>query len=85
MVDIVPELLEFMRAELLYEIGQDSEIVAIERRINQGTASMVDVHRYSEALGTNLSAILRSNIVYDKLPTGKLYYNIADRIIRPLL
>ena len=85
MVDLAPDLLLSIRTELEYEISRDSKIVAIENRIKNGTATLVDVHRYSEALGTNLSAVLRAYITIDKLPNGKFYYNIADKILRPLL
>ncbi len=85
MVDLVPELLDNIRTDLAEEIARDAKINAIQERIANGTATLVDVHRYSEALGTNLSAILQSYVTIDKLPNGTLYYNIADRIIRPLL
>ena len=83
--DIVPGLLKEIQSEFTEEISRDAKIGAIEKRIAKGTASMADVHQYAARLGENLSAVLTEYLAADNLPDQTLYYNIADRIVRPML
>lgn len=83
--DIVPGLLKEIQTEFTEEISRDAKIGAIEKRIAKGTASMADVHQYAARLGENLSAVLSEYLAADNLPDHTLYYNIADRIVRPML
>lgn len=83
--DIVPGLLKEIQSEFTEEISRDAKIGAIEKRIAKGTATMADVHQYAARLGENLSAVLIEYLDADNLPDQTLYYNIADRIVRPML
>lgn len=85
MVDIVPELLDEIKKEYMEELSRDPKVIRILGKVEKGTATMADVHQYSARLGENLSAVLNEYLSADKLPDGNLYYNIADRIVRPML
>ena len=56
-----------------------------DKKIDKENAQGSDVSLYSEILGEHLSDALIKNITDDKLPEGKIYYNIAERIIMPML
>lgn len=40
---------------------------------------------YAEKVGSALAEAFRRNLTTDTLPDGKLYWNIADRVVRPML
>lgn len=83
--DIVPELLEKIQHEFERNVKKDAVIGVISGRIRDGTATLEDVHDYAEKLGEALSAALTSQMKESILPGGRLYWNIADRTIRPML
>lgn len=83
--DIVPELNEAIQSTFQTRMVSDKRIMRISRRIRDGTATLVDAHRYSQYTGENLSKALLQNLRADTLPGGTLYYNIANRTVTPAL
>ena len=73
--DIAPELLERIRADFRALLG-DAKPAA------DTYAAAAD---YAELVGSALAEAFRRNLTADALPDGKLYWNIADRVVRPLL
>lgn len=84
-VDVVPELKKAIETDFRTNMAKDAQVKAITKRIRDGTATLVDGHRYAEQAGKNLSKALRKNLTAETLPDGKLYYNIAKRTITPTL
>lgn len=84
MADVAPELLERIRSEFQRRV-KIGPILRISARIRDGSASQTEVSRYARLLGEALSASLRAVLTEDALPDGRLYYNIANRTIRPML
>lgn len=72
--DIAPDLLARIRKDFLELAGEppaaDSYTAAAE---------------YAERVGAALAEALRRNLTADALPDGRLYWNLADRVVRPLL
>lgn len=81
MEDIVPELLKKIRSEFISAIGQSSELKDIEEKIAKGTATYAEVNQYAVEAGNILARAYKNNISSEILPDGKMYYNIADRVI----
>lgn len=75
MDDIAPALLEKILNEFQEELGDQS----ITDMTYAGAAD------YAERVGDALAKAFRRNISSDVLPDGKMYWNIADRVIRPML
>lgn len=73
--DIAPELLERIRADFRALLG-DAKPAA------DTYAAAAD---YAELVGSALAEAFRRNLTADALPDGRLYWNIADRVARPLL
>lgn len=73
--DIAPELLERIRADFRALLG-DAKPTA------DTYAAAAD---YAELVGSALAEAFRRNLTADALPDGRLYWNIADRVVRPLL
>lgn len=81
--DVVPALNEAIQASFKGYVLKDRRIATISKRIRDGTATFVDAHDYAERLGENLSRALVNNLTADRLPDGRLYYNIAQRTVVP--
>lgn len=75
MDDIAPALLEKILKEFQEELGDQS----VTDMTYAGAAD------YAERVGDALAKAFRRNISSDVLPDGKMYWNIADRVIRPML
>lgn len=75
MQDIAPELLERIRREFLSLLGETG----------QAPADYAGAMQYAERVGDALAEALRRHLSADLLPDGRMYWNIADRVLRPLL
>lgn len=85
MVDVVPELNKAIERDFKSNVMKDRRIATISKRIRDGTATQRDGHDYAERLGEDLSRALVGNLRPDRLPDGRLYYNIAKRTVVPSL
>lgn len=83
--DIVPELLEKIKSDFGKSLGADKKIEKYLKKIRDGTATLEETSLFARRLGEHLSKILQINIIQGDLPDGRMYYNIAERIIRPML
>lgn len=85
MEDIAPQLLELLRSRFSEKISVNPKIRAILKKINAGEATYVDAQEYAYQIGKALSEVLLANLSADTLPDGRMYYNIAQRVLGPLL
>lgn len=83
--DVVPVLLETVKVDFNERVAADKTIQRTANRIRDGTATLVDAHDYAVALGENLSAALLKSVTPEALPDGRLYFNIADRLLKSLM
>lgn len=79
--DIVPELLEAIQLEFRTEITKNKTIQEVQKLIETGTATYEQANNFAEEIGTLLAKAFKKNLSSDALPNGKIYYNIADRIL----
>ena len=85
MEDIAPELLEKLQRRFEEKISVNPKIRALFRRIQSGSATYVDAEDYAYLVGEALSQTFGELLSTSVLPDGRMYYNIADRVLRPLL
>lgn len=85
MEDIAPGLLETIRKSFAENIESSKGIAALYAKIKGGTAVYADAEEYARLVGEALSQAFGSNLSSSILPDGKMYYNIAERVIRPLM
>ena len=83
--DIVPELLEKIRNDFLVAVSEDGQTQKLLKKIRDGTANMDEASLFARRLGDMLADVLKQDITQDILPDGRMYYNIANRIIKPML
>ena len=85
MEDIVPSLLEKIEKDFKAKVEADNEMSRLFAKFYDGDGTLHDVSLYARRLGDLLSMTLQENLTEDVLPDGKMYYNIADRILNPMM
>ena len=85
MTDIVPELMEKIQQKFEGEVKENKKVKEFKVKLNEERATGDDVSMYAVELGNIASNVLISNLTEDVLPNGRMYYNIANRTIKPLL
>lgn len=81
MKDVAPEILEKVQKDFKEAIRQDSNIRNIYRKIQKGEAAYGDVAKLGAVCGKALAEAFGGNISSKVLPDGKMYYNIAQRVV----
>ena len=85
MEDVAPKLYEKIYKSFTAKTKRNMDIRSFNVKLSEGRAEPEDVSLYARALGECASEALIENIKHDELPDGKLYWNIAERTIKPLL
>ena len=85
MTDISPELLEKIRNDFRRLIEEDKEAERLLEKIRSGSADYSEAEAYSLRVAEALSQALGNYLTPDELPNGKLYYNIAEKVLGPLI
>ncbi len=81
MHDILPELLKAVKEAYQVNIEQDEAIKRLLNELKSGVADYEKASDYAEHLGDALAKAFQTQIAADKLPDGRMYYNIADRLV----
>ena len=85
MDDIAPGLLEDIRNSFTDKISNSPKISALYNAIQNGTATYIDTEEYAYEVGAALAEAFGEHLSAAVLPDGKMYFNIADRVVRPML
>lgn len=83
--DVVPGLLEDIQSRFRTNMNKSQPLQRVRQRMEAGTATLRDVHTYTENVGHALSDAMRGALTPDKLPDGRMWYNIADRTLGPMV
>lgn len=85
MKDIVPELLKKIQEEYRREIKKSKVLRAFADKAEKEIADYKDAAEAAKELGGILAQVYQRNLSSEILPDGKMYYNIASRILEPTL
>lgn len=85
MTDIAPGLFEKIKNDFNTRFSKSQKIKELYLKINNGVATYKEAQEFAAESGKILSEVLQENLSSSILPDGRLYYNIADRILRPML
>lgn len=85
MVDITPSLLELLQTRFSEKIAVNPRIRALYKKIEDGKATYADAEDYAYLIGEALAQVFRDNLSSAVLPDGRMYYNIAERILGTML
>lgn len=83
--DIVPELLDKIQKEFNAGMSKSSIVSAVKKAMDAGTATYIDANEYAQEVGSILAQSFRKHITSETLPDGRMYFNIADRILNQTL
>lgn len=83
--DIVPELLELIEDEFDAKTYNSDVLKKALQALSDKKATYKDVNDFAIEIGEILADVLGKNITSDILPDGKMYYNIAKRILNPTM
>lgn len=83
--DIVPELLEKIQRDFNKLFKQNKKLQQIKEMIDNGTATYKQANEYAIEVGEMLASVFEIHIKSEALPDGKMYFNIAERILNPTL
>ena len=85
MADIAPELLKKIQADFQSEFDKSKMISGLYAKVRDGTATYQEANDFAIEVGEILAGAYKNNLSADVLPDGKMYYNIAQRIINPTM
>lgn len=80
-IDIVPGLLERIKRDFEAAFKGNQKIEALYARVRDGTATYAEINEFAIETGEALAYAFQENLSSAELPDGRLYYNIANRII----
>lgn len=85
MNDIAPEMYEEIMQRFQRYKGNNRTIDRCERRLVNKNATYEDAYHYANAIAACMSDAMLDTITEDRLPDGHMYFNIAERTVRPAL
>lgn len=83
--DIVPDLLKKIKKEFFDNAEKSAELEKLLLLLKDGKATYQEAYKFATEIGKILSSTLTNNISSSILPEGKMYYNIAERILNDTL
>ena len=79
--DIVPALLELIESEFDNRTYNSEVLKKAIQALRDKKATYKDANEFAIEIGEILSDVLNTRITLETLPDGKMYFNIADRIM----
>lgn len=83
--DIVPELLEIIDQQFDDRTKESAKLKNAVRALKDKKATYLDANDFAIEVGEILAKVFSDNLTVDVLPDGKMYFNIADRILNQTL
>ena len=81
MEDIVPNLIEKITAEFRNSYKNSQNVQVLLKKVRDGTATYAEAQKYSLEVSKLIGAAYEKHISSAFLPDGRMYYNIASRLI----
>lgn len=85
MNDVVPDLLDKTQDQFRKEVSKSSKLKELRKLIDAKTATYEQANEYAIELGEILARSFSTHLSSRTLPDGRMYYNIAERILNPTL
>lgn len=85
MIDIVPRLLSLIEKEFDEKMLDSDIIKNAIKLLHNNQATYKDANDFAIEVGKILVDAFKNNITSEILPDGKMYYNIAERIVNPAM
>lgn len=85
MEDITPGLLKSIQDDFQKGFDKSSTISRLYAKVRDGTATYEEANDFAIEVGEILAGAYKKNLSSSVLPDGRMYYNIANRIIAPTM
>lgn len=85
MDDIAPVLLEAIREDFNDLLGRDRIIKRLYDTVSAGKAGYKELNEFAVKVGETLASSFDINLSADELPNGKMYVNIAQKLLEPTM
>lgn len=85
MQDIGPILLKRIQEDFQKNYDKSEEIARLYAKVRDGTATYVEANEFAIETGNILTQAFQNNLSSNVLPDGRMYYNIAQRILEPTM
>ncbi len=85
MTDIAPELYDKIKKSFDDNTKSDKKLNSLLKKLENGKATQEDICTYADRIGSASSKALLEHMTADNLPDGRIYWNIAERTIKPAL
>lgn len=83
--DVLPELLKEVQDKFEQEFGKSEVIKNAFETLKAKKATYANANDFAIEIGEILSKALTTSVTAGKLPDGEMYYNIAKRLLEPVL
>lgn len=83
--DITPGLLKKIQDDFQKNFDKSAVISDLYKKVRDGTATYREVNEFAIEIGDILSNVFSQNLSSEVLPDGRMYFNIAERILEPTL
>lgn len=83
--DVTPSLIESVKEEFNRLFEENKKIKSLYVKVRDGTATYTEANKFSVEVGNILAKSYKLKLSSAVLPDGKMYFNIADRLIRDTL
>lgn len=83
--DILPGLLETIEQEFDQRTFDSAKLKKALQALKDKRATYIDVNEFAIEMGEILANVFKMNISAEILPDGKMYFNIADRLLNATL
>lgn len=85
MEDVAPKLLSKIQEDFQKQFNESEIISSLYAKVRDGTATYKEANEFAIETGEILAKAYGKYLSSDKLPNGKMYYNIAQRILNPTM
>lgn len=83
--DVLPDLLAKVQATFERSVAKSDVLREAVAALKGKSATYEDVNRYAVEVGEVLTEVLGRLVTAESLPDGKMYYNIAERLLSAVL
>ena len=84
-VDIAPELLQILQTDFQNRFNKSKKIKELNRLLSKPDVTYEQANEFALEVGNILAEVYDSNLSSEILPNGKMYQNIAEKIIEPTM
>lgn len=85
MDDVAPKLLEILQAAFHHKFDESEAVSELAKKLASQAADYKDANAFAVEIGRILAGVYQENLSSDVLPDGRMYYNIAKRVIEPTM